>query len=119
MTAHSSSPGTSITLRHAPVTPFDFSGMDLASFFELSAELLSVIDVNGNFVAVNSEWETHFGFSRQEILGQHLESLAHPDDLEAVASHGQPIGLRSASLKFRCRCKTGQYRWLLWNQTPL
>ncbi|MDR6623743.1 ATP-binding protein [Caulobacter segnis] len=63
---------------------------NLSSFFEVSADMLCIRDMEGRFVKVNRAWETVLGYPIETLEGACLLSLLHPDDLEATrANMGQ------------------------------
>jgi PAS domain S-box-containing protein len=88
--------------------------------WRISPDLLSIVDREGRFVAVNPAWRETLGFERAEMVGAPLLAFLHPDDLartrEAFATllGGQPM------LRFenRYRTRAGDYRWLQWISVP-
>ena len=86
-------------------------------FFELSLDLLSVIDSDGIFRRVNRAWETVLGYPVGDLIGRsHLE-LLHPDDVERTsveAAREYAGGEVSLGFQNRYRHHDGTYRWLEW-----
>lgn len=81
----------------------------------VSPDLLSVINADGRFDAVNPAWTATLGWAEEELLsGQ--ENLVHPDDATRsaavfqLARQGRPI----TRFKNRYRHRNGTYRWLVW-----
>nr|WP_277818398.1 PAS domain S-box protein [Gemmobacter straminiformis] len=87
-----------------------------ANFFEASADMLCIGDMQGYVHAVNPAWEPILGWTPAEVVGRPLSDFVHPDDLEdtntAVAS------LRDgASRHFvnRLRARDGTWHELEWS----
>lgn len=81
----------------------------------VSPDLLSVINADGQFDAVNPAWTAALGWSEEELLAN-LDNLVHPDDATRsaavfhLARQGRPI----TQFKNRYRHRNGSYRWLVW-----
>ncbi|HEV8054752.1 MAG TPA: PAS domain S-box protein, partial [Candidatus Limnocylindrales bacterium] len=71
-------------------------GIDDDRFFELTGDLLAVIDTNGRFERVNGSWTTGLGFTPAHLIGRRLVEIVHPDDrgrAEAATNAGaEPEG---------------------------
>jgi diguanylate cyclase (GGDEF)-like protein/PAS domain S-box-containing protein len=89
-------------------------------FFQLSLDLLAVIDSEGRFLRVNPAWSRTLGFTADELGERHFLDLVHPDDRAAVEAEylrlllgGEPL------LDFECRFphRDGHWVWTLWNAT--
>lgn len=89
-------------------------------FFELSIDLLCVLDFNGRFRRLNPAWATTLGFSAEEMLAQPFIEFVHPEDrARTVSKNGQVRGGSQARLfENRYLHKNGGFRWLRWNSTP-
>jgi PAS domain S-box-containing protein len=104
----STSPETSSTRQARDVT------------WQITPDLLSVVNAEARFDAINPAWHTTLGWSEQEILAKASMELIHPDDLAATTlalqklQQGQPV-LRHDN---RYRHKDGGYRWLSWLCVP-
>lgn len=85
-------------------------------FFELSVDLLSIVDLEGRFAEVNPAWERTLGWRRQELLGRRYIDLVHPDDVARTEAEAAQYLAEGASALFenRYRCRDGSYRWLAW-----
>jgi PAS domain S-box-containing protein len=88
-------------------------------FFDLSIDLLCVLDFNGRFVRLNAAWETVLGYTRSELMSQPFVSFVHPDDRERTVGQNQHVqsGGQARLFENRYLCKDGSFRWLLWNST--
>ena len=90
--------------------------LDLATFFEVSLDMLCIRDSQFKFVKVNKAWEAALGHAIHELEGQPMLAFIHPDD--AAASHGQMqrVEVDNEVLGFvnRYRHRDGGYRHLEW-----
>jgi PAS domain S-box-containing protein len=88
-------------------------------FFDLSIDMLCVLDFNGRFVRLNAAWETVLGYTRAELMSQPFISFVHPDDHERTVGQNQHVqgGGQARLFENRYVCKDGSFRWLLWNST--
>jgi diguanylate cyclase (GGDEF)-like protein/PAS domain S-box-containing protein len=88
-----------------------------ARHFELSGDLLCSADFKGNLVHLNDAWERVLGWQRDELMGDALMKLVHPDDLERTLAEVELAsrGDRTARFQNRYRTKHGDYRWLEWS----
>ena len=57
------------------------TAQNLSSFFDVSADLMCIRDMEGRFVQVNRAWETVLGYPPETLQGTPLLSLLHPDDI--------------------------------------
>jgi len=90
-------------------------------FFELTADLVVIADVEGNFREVNSAWSKTLGYSKEELLGKPFLAFVHPDDVEmtkqVIAEHLQR-GETVVSFENRYIGKDGGSVWLGWTAQP-
>ena len=89
--------------------------------WQVSPDLLGVLNLQGHFEASNPAWQKTLGWSEVEVASTVFFDFIHPADLEKtqlawenLTSHGLP------SLRFENRylCKDGTYRWLSWISVP-
>jgi diguanylate cyclase (GGDEF)-like protein/PAS domain S-box-containing protein len=86
-------------------------------FFDMSPDMLSVIDADGRFRRVNRAWESVLGYPTGELVGRSFFDLVNPDDLDRTVEETQRhFGLGEPNLGFlnRYRHHDGTYRWLEW-----
>jgi PAS domain S-box-containing protein len=85
-------------------------------FFNLTPDLLCTINPAGRLTDLNPAWEPTLGYERDELRGELLTNLIHPDDLPSVTSTLERVTKESAAGRFesRCRHKQGYYHWLAW-----
>jgi PAS domain S-box-containing protein len=84
--------------------------------WQLSQELLAVINADGTFAEINVAWTTLLGWESNELLGQGFGRFTHPDDREATeakfaATLKTPL---TEPYEYRLRQKDGSYRWFSW-----
>src|SRR6056297_2272340 len=89
-------------------------------YFALSPDPLCLATPDGLLVDVNPAWERVLGWAPDELIGQDLLGLVHPDDLPATRAEMARIAVRGASPSFenRYRHRDGTWRWLAWSSTP-
>lgn len=89
-------------------------------FFDLSIDLLCVLDFSGHFKRLNRAWETTLGFSRDELMTKRFIDFVHPDDRDRTLQQNRQVrgGGQARLFENRYLCKDGSHRWLLWNSTP-
>ena len=63
-----------------PQPPPD-AGVDLATFFDVSLDLLVIRDLEGRIVRVSASWASTLGYRPEELVGLAILTLVHPDDL--------------------------------------
>src|SRR5687768_16297140 len=107
--------GTIVTRKHPA------AGSDLEDrFFELSIDLLCLLNFNGHFKRLNLAWERTLGISREELMSRPFIEFVHPDDRERTLKQNAAVRAGGQALSFENRymCKDGSYRWLRWNAAP-
>jgi PAS domain S-box-containing protein len=88
---------------------------DLALFFNLSADLFSIMD-RDLLRKVNPAWTACLGYSTEELIGESIERLVHRDDLEVTLSLERRMKAGNVvQYENRYRHKDGSYRWVSWN----
>ncbi|MCX7250504.1 MAG: methyl-accepting chemotaxis protein [Burkholderiales bacterium] len=85
------------------------------------ATLMSMTDLQGRITYVNESFIRYSGYAREELLGQPLSILRHPEmppevfaDMWATVRQGE---VWSGVLKNRC--KNGDFYWARANMTPM
>ncbi|RZI94932.1 MAG: PAS domain S-box protein, partial [Variovorax sp.] len=89
--------------------------------WQVSHDLLSVIDARGRFEATNPAWEKTLGWTEADLADTPFNRLVHPDDLDATLAawaDASERGLPVMRLENRYRARSGEWRWLSWMATP-
>jgi PAS domain S-box-containing protein len=95
----------------------DASAVSFEQFFWNSADLMSVVDITGNFVQVNGAFLDVLGWEPEQLIGQSYRGLIHPDDFERVSSAFDPVdGVAPSVIELELRelCRDATYRWMKW-----
>jgi PAS domain S-box-containing protein len=95
----------------------DVRTVSFEQFFWSSSDLMSVVDLDANFVLVNSAYRHILGWEPEDLIGQSCTNYFHPDDLERATSAFAPVNDVVPSvveLDVRQRCHDGTYRWMKW-----
>ena len=89
-------------------------------FFDVSIDMLCLLDFSGYFKRLNPAWESVLGFTRAELMSSPFIEFVHPDDRERTLSQNRTVrgGGQARSFENRYLCKDGGHRWLLWNAAP-
>jgi PAS domain S-box-containing protein len=88
--------------------------------FNLSLDMLCILDMDGRFRRVNPAFEKVLGYPSDDITGRLLPEFVHPDHLGAT--HEELRGLAAgtaANFENRFRCRDGGYKWLVWSANPV
>lgn len=88
-------------------------------FFDLSIDMLCVLNFSGRFLRLNTAWEATLGFTRDELMSRPFIDFVHPDDRARTLDQNRAVrgGGQARLFENRYACKDGSYRWLLWNST--
>ena len=92
--------------------------------FNLSLDILAVIDHRGCIVRLNPACARILGRDPAALTGGSLLDLVHPDDRAATEAEllGLTVGRVSTAFENRCRRLnpdgTSEYRWLTWTFNP-
>ncbi len=70
-------------------------------FFEISVDMLCILNFDGYFTRLNPAWERTLGFTREELMSRR-------------SRHGE----QSLGFENRYLCSDGSFRWLHWNAAP-
>jgi PAS domain S-box-containing protein len=97
----------------------DVDALAISTFFDVSLDLLVIRELDGRVVRVSPSWETTLGWRPDEVEGQPLLRLAHPDDLNATLDSVVEVENRApddpvTGMINRYRHKDGTYRTLEW-----
>ena len=89
-------------------------------FFDLSIDMLCMLDYSGYFKRLNRAWEQTLGFTRAELMAKPFIEFVHPEDRDRTLGQNRAVrsGGQAHFFENRYLCKDGSYRWLMWNATP-
>ncbi len=91
------------------------------SFFELTADLVAIADIEGHFRQINPAWSKTFGYSNEELLAKPFMDFIHPDDKERtrqVIAEKLKRGETVLTFENRYIRKDGSVVWLEWTSHP-
>ena len=92
---------------------------ELDRLWDISPDLLAMLDFNGHFMRVNPAWTQVLGRDVEELIGTHVLTLVHPEDLElSRAALGLAVGQALPLFENRYRHNDGSYRWIGWTAAP-
>jgi PAS domain S-box-containing protein len=98
--------------------------VDASTFFEVSLDLLVIRDLEGLVLKASRSWHANLGHLPEEMEGQPLLRLVHPEDLPGTLGSVDEVQQRKDGdpvLGFinRYRHKDGHYRTLEWRAQRL
>jgi len=90
-------------------------------FFDLSIDMLCVLDLDGRFLLINPSWMRTLGWSEKDLLDVGPLEFVHPDDHEITVATSRRLaaGEEIQGFENRYRCSDGSYRWIEWNSFPI
>lgn len=88
--------------------------------FQLSLDVLGVLDFNGVLKQVNPALERVLGYEAKELMSRSILELAYPADYEMARRQFERVTQGQLAISFECRWvhKDGSIVWLQWNGTP-
>ena len=97
------------------------SAVNLDLFFDLTSDLMCVLDSEGQCIRINSAFEQQLGYSAEEMRDRPLTALAHPKDKsDHQAQLNQLIAGESAIRStHRYVTQDGRTCWLDWTMTAV
>ena len=106
------------TKLHIQASELDRANRDLAEFFDMSVDLLAIVDRDGHFTRVSQSWTRELGWQPNEVVGRPMQEFLHPDDvdrtLESIVRADAATLVREGFVN-RYRAKDGRYVALQWN----
>lgn len=93
---------------------------DRDRFFQMSHDMLAIIDRDGYFIQLNPAWTETLGYTLQELRAQPYIEFVHPDDQAKTIAEAKVVALGNSTIDFenRYRARDGSYRWISWNVVP-
>lgn len=87
--------------------------------WQISQDLLAVVDSNGIFRAANPAWMAILGLRTDQIVGHRYLDLIHPDDRPSTEqAHDRATCEPTSRYENRFRHRDESYRWISWTSTP-
>jgi PAS domain S-box-containing protein len=86
-------------------------------FMNMSLDMHCTIGFDGMFRTLNPAWEAVLGFSTEELIARSRVEFIHPEDRAKTTAQFARVQEGAAAVAFenRYHCKSGGYKWLLWN----
>jgi diguanylate cyclase (GGDEF)-like protein/PAS domain S-box-containing protein len=90
---------------------------NLDDYFEVSPDLLCILDSDAAFVRVNPAFTDILGWTADEIVERHFLDFVHPDSIEKSRYQITTLTQDNTPVSFanRYRCKDSTYRFLRWS----
>lgn len=88
----------------------------LENFFNVTPDLLCIINETGNFIRVNQAWEKTLNYTQEEIEESNCLQYVHPEDYEQTKRKLEQVKEKQEIVDFvnRYQTKKGNYRYLEW-----
>ncbi|MEP6862439.1 MAG: PAS domain S-box protein [Deltaproteobacteria bacterium] len=101
------------------VTARTTAAMERDSIFELSADLMCVVDHSGRFIRVNPAFTRTLGYAEAELINMMFIEFVDPVDThESTAAFAEALVQPLTAFENRYVCKDGSTRWLQWTSRP-
>jgi diguanylate cyclase (GGDEF)-like protein/hemerythrin-like metal-binding protein/PAS domain S-box-containing protein len=90
---------------------------ELSSFFEITPNLLAIVDMGGGCRKLNPAWERGMGYTADDFRDTSFLDHFHPEDMDALTAAIEELrlGSRAQNLVARFMNREGQYRHLEWS----
>lgn len=94
---------------------------EIDDIYDLSPDLLCILDVDGYLKRVNPAFERVLGYPTAELLSRPLVSFVHPDDRARAQQMIDTLPEAGGPTKFDIRYvgPDGETRWLEWSARPM
>lgn len=87
---------------------------ELDHFFDLSVDMLCIIDGGGYIKRMNPAWLHTLGYTKEEMRARPLKSFIHPEDFQRTVAATKQMALMGSNrmhIENRFMSKDGSYRW--------
>lgn len=90
---------------------------ELATFFEITPNLLGIVDMGGGCRKLNPAWEREMGYALDDFRETSFYDFLHPEDMDGLNAAIEELrrGSKAQSLVARFRNRDGEYRHLEWS----
>lgn len=87
------------------------------TFFNISHDLLCILDRQGYYTDVNPSFLSLLGFTKNEVLGHQFTNFIHPEDIAPTQQTYEQAtkGRHNRIIENRYRSKDGLYYWISWS----
>lgn len=94
---------------------------DIEGFLKVNIDLLCVIDLKGHIMKVNKAFERILGYKFEELQGNKITTLIHPEDVQASKQTLKKLKDQKSVSNFinRIRGNDGLYRILEWHSETI
>ncbi|XUO87289.1 diguanylate cyclase [Halomonas sp. KM072] len=111
-----------ITQRKALEAALRSSEQRFRQLVEQANDIIYTLNAEGTLTYVSPNWPRILGHEVEEVLGQNMSFVLHPEDLEACQRYiekvyctGEPQGV----IEYRVQHANGEWRWHFTNGAPL
>ena len=105
--------------RSVPKERVPIQSVNSAPFIDLSFDACSITDQQGNFVTVNENFTTLFGYNLDDLKNKKLSDIIHPNDQltfkKMIASLYQNKTENHGTIEVYCFDLNGKMHWIEWN----
>jgi PAS domain S-box-containing protein len=91
---------------HTDITLRKHAQEELQRFFDLSLDMLCILDLSGRFRRVNRAFEKLLGYGRGELVGRPLSSHVHPHDQNSLRDELGTLAAADATRHFKHRVES-------------
>lgn len=91
--------------------------IELESFYELSHDLLCILDDNLVIKNINRAFNTTLGYTKNQVIGTNALEYVHPADTISTKKVIRRLLRQNIStniIAIRLRCADGSYKWIEW-----
>ncbi|WP_291326296.1 PAS domain S-box protein [Desulfovibrio sp. UCD-KL4C] len=101
------------------LTALKIAEEDRQHLFQVSIDMLCVIDFDDHFIELNPAWSKTLGWSIEELKKKNVLDFVHPDDKAKTIEIRDKLYLGEPLHHFehRFQCKDGSWKWISWNST--
>ena len=94
---------------------------ELKSMFDLSNDLIGIVDFKGFIKRINPAWESIIGYSPNEMLGKPIQDFIHAEDIQKTNDEVEKLVAGKKTIDFENRYvhKDGTARDISWTATPM
>ncbi len=110
-----------LTAQHQSEVALRDSEQRFRNFFELTADMVCIAEINGSFREINSSFARVLGYSKEELIGHSFMDFVHPEDREKTLQIvAEKLRAGETVLRFENRYlrKDGGVVWLEWTSQP-